>query len=275
MPSLSYLEIARLEEHRQAVATAEVADVSEEIAGGSMSFGGRGSWANQACGLGLAGPVSDAELDRLVDFYASRGVEPKIELCVFAHPTLVHGLAARGFQLREFENVLANYLDAGVGFRADWPYPPASGLAIRRVEAGDAELVRTYVEVSTSGFRPLDQPVPEVLDKSVRRIVEHDRNDVYVAYLDGEPAGGGALETLEGVSALSGTSVLSAYRRRGIQASLIVRRLERARERGSRVAVIHSRPGIPTERNAARLGFFMAYAKAVLAMPGRGLEPSP
>jgi GNAT superfamily N-acetyltransferase len=69
--------------------------------------------------------------------------------------------------------------------------------------------------------------------------------------------------------------VKPAYRRRGIQQALIVARLERGRERGSRQAFIISGPGIPTERNATRLGFGMAYTRVVLVKRGEGLMPSP
>lgn len=33
-------------------------------------------------------------------------------------------------------------------------------------------------------------------------------------------------------------------------------------------------PGIPTERNALRLGFHVAYTKAILVQPGEGLARS-
>ena len=83
------------------------------------------------------------------------------------------------------------------------------------------------------------------------------------------------METTPEVACLFGTSVLPRFRRRGVQQALMLRRLERARERGCLLCVIHSRPGISTERNAARLGFFMAYSKAALALAGPGLEASP
>jgi hypothetical protein len=44
--------------------------------------------------------------------------------------------------------------------------------------------------------------------------------------------------------------------------------------RGCILATISSRPGIPTERNALRLGFTMAYTKVILVRPGPGLAAS-
>ena len=60
-----------------------------------------------------------------------------------------------------------------------------------------------------------------------------------------------------------------------VQAALIARRLEHARDQGCELVTIGSRPGIATERNAARLGFYVAYTKVIMAMPGEGLTSSP
>jgi len=69
--------------------------------------------------------------------------------------------------------------------------------------------------------------------------------------------------------------VLPAFRRRGIHQALIAARLERARALGSALATIVSHPGQPTERNAARLGFRMAYARTVHVQPPSGAPVAP
>src|SRR5690606_27219657 len=107
-------EIARAEEGRQSRGTAEAVPVAGPVAGGWMTLDALGSQANQAVGLGLHGPVSGADLYRLVAFYAERGVEPRLEVCAFAHESLLRGLAERGFVLREFEGVLARPPGGGV-----------------------------------------------------------------------------------------------------------------------------------------------------------------
>lgn len=272
---LSLHQIAVMEEARQALGTAEICPEKEEIAGGWMCFSGVGSWANQACGLGLAGPVTDEELDRLVAFYVSRGVEPRIELCPFADESLTLGLARRGFELREFENVLARELPAGEDLRAVHPHGWPDALELVHVDPEDEIAVRQFVEVSTQGFRPAEEPISDGLLEISMRMVRHPRCDAFLARWQGEAAGGGAMESSAPVACLFGASVGDEYRRRGIQGALMLRRLERARERGCTLGVIHSRPGIPTERNALRLGFFLAYTKVVMAMPGEGLAVSP
>lgn len=275
MPKLSYAEIARIEERRLALGTAAVVAHAEPIAGGWMTFDGEGSWGNLAVGLGLDGPVSDEELDRLVAFYAQRGVEPRIEVCPFAHASLLRGLAERGFALHEFENVLAREIAPDEDLRAQAPHGWPEGLEIVRVDPADAAQVRVFVDVSTSGFRPEGAPIAPALFETTRRIVAHPQCDSYLALVNGEPAGGGSVETGTEGAALFGASVLPQFRGRGIQQALILRRLERVRERGGSLACISTHPGIPTERNAIRLGFFMAYSKAILMRQAEAQPRSP
>src|SRR3954466_12984669 len=110
MSSSSFLNIAELavlEESRQAKVVAAVADTVEPLAGGLLSFTGPGSYSNQAVALGMTGPVSGPEIDHLVHFYESRGFQPQIELCPYAHESLIRGLALRNFVIKDFETVLA------------------------------------------------------------------------------------------------------------------------------------------------------------------------
>jgi len=255
--------------------TVEAALESEAIAGGWMSYGGKGSWMNQAVGLGLSGPVPESEVDRLIDFYASRGIEPKIELCPFADHSLVAALSDRGFRIREFENVMARAQKKDEDLRALHPYGWPQGLEIRQVDTSDTDQLEIFVDVSTSGFRPEGAPVSSILRQSTLAYVTRTRCLSYVAMMDGVAAGGSGLDVGEKIGCLMGTSVLSAWRKKGIQAALIIHRLEVLRARGIQLACIHSLPGIPTERNATRLGFSMAYTKAIMVKPGKGLEPSP
>lgn len=270
----SYLEIALIEEKRQAEGVGAIARCSERIAGGVMSYNAPGSWANQACGLGLEGAVCDADLGRLVDFYTSRGVEPRIDVCPFAHETLVRGLAARGFRLHQFENVLAREIDA----RAAAPIVASVGGArveIRPIDPGDEGALRAYTEIVWRGFIPPGAPLPGDAFETSAAAARLPDHELFLAFAGGTPVGACAMQHGERCAALFGASVPEAYRKRGVQGAMIAHRLERARARGLSLAVIHSKPGIPTERNAARLGFFMAYSKAVLTMPGPGLVPSP
>lgn len=262
---LSWLAIARMEEERQAVGVAEISREAIPLGGGWLCFGGPGSWQNQAVGLGLHGPVGVEEVAALARFYDARGVEPEVIVCPFADESYVAALSAAGFRATGFENVLFRSLGPDVDeLRA------AAEILVREVRADDAEDVTCWVEASTCGFRPANEPVPPSLDESTRHMLDHPRCAGLVAELDGQIVGGAAIEVIApaastpGLAALMATSVLPHARRRGVQRALMVERLRRARAAGCAIATIQSKPGIPTERNARRLGFEMAYTRVVL-----------
>ncbi len=270
MNDLSFIELARLIERKQAIAAVELALESQVLADGWLAYGGPGAYVNKACGLGLDRAPTDAELDTLVAFFTSRAVEPRVELCPFAHPALVTGLAERGLVLQQFVNVLVRQLPEGEALPVTLP----EGLTLERVDPANEAAVREYVEVGESGFLPEGAPVPEVFMNLGLKAARKPTQDCFLARMGGEAVGAAGCDSRDGATALFGTSVKPAWRRRGIQQALIATRLQRARERGSHLATIMSSPGIPTERNAARLGFTMAYTRVILVKHGEGLVPT-
>ena len=263
---MDLLEFARLEESRQAQSVARIADEFEPIAGGTMCFGGIGSWANQAMGLGMDGPVAPEDVDRLIAYYESRGVEPKVELCPFAHDSLVRALADRGFVLREFENVLVLDLRG-------WLAPSiAPDVETVEVDPRDERQVVTYQSITRAGFAPAE---PELFARLERRMIGLPVVRAFIALVEGEPASAAASEVAPPCGALFGLTTLEQFRRRGCQRALMVARLRAAKDAGCRYASIHSRPDVATGRNALRLGFQVAFTKAIVVRPAPGLAPSP
>lgn len=271
---MSPAEIAQLEERRQAQLLTEAAPIVRPFAGGVMGFHEPGSWQNQASGAGLAGSVSLDEIDALIEFYRSRGVEPRLELSPFADESLIEGLGSRGFVIREFENVLARELPAGESLEAALPFARTPGLELRMLDKSDARLLERAVEVSLRGFYADDEAIPPSMFEAVLRTNLLPSVRTLLAWVDGELAAAGSVYLGERVASLMGVSTQPRFRRRGIQQALIVERLAAARAHGCVLATVSSRPGIPTERNAMRLGFAMAYTKVILVRPEPGLARS-
>jgi GNAT superfamily N-acetyltransferase len=271
--SLSPAEIALLEERRQAQMLAAVAPLVRPFAGGVMAFHGPGSWQNQAAGVGLAGPVDAAEIDALIEFYESRGVEPRIELSPFVDETLIAGLGERNFVIREFEHVLARELPEDEDLELALPRGRPPGLELRLLDQADAAMVERAAEITLRGFFP-DGEIPQAMVDACVLVNLLPTTLTYLAWLDGELAAAGSVSLGERVASLMGVSTDPRFRRRGIQQALIIERLAAARARGCVLATIGSRPGIPTERNAMRLGFVMAYTKVIVVRPGAGLAHS-
>jgi GNAT superfamily N-acetyltransferase len=270
---MSPAEIAQLEERRQARMLADVTPLVRPFAGGVMGFHEPGSWQNQACGVGLAGLVDEHEIVELIEFYESRGVEPRIELSPFADESLIAGLAAHGFVIREFEQVLARELLAGEDLEAALPHGRPAGLELRTLDKTDAELVDRAVEVTLRGFFPTGE-IPRAMFEACVRTNLLPTTITLLAWLEGELVAAGSLSLGDRVASLMGVSTRSQFRGRGIQQALIVERLALARGRGCVLATIGSRPNLSTERNAMRLGFAVAYSKVIVARPGPGLALS-
>ena len=264
--------IAALEERRQAEMLASVAPLVRPFAGGVMGFHEIGSWQNQACGVGLAGPVTDEDIDAMVEFYVSRGVEPRVELSPFADASLIAGLAARRFVVREFEHVLARELPAGEDLDAILPFARPAGLELTRVDKTDADAIERAVLATLRGF--FQDEIPKAMADACRTALLLPSAMTWFAHIDGVLAAAGSLSRGAQVSSLMGVSTLPEFRGRGIQQVLIAARLAAAREGGCVLVTIGSRPGMPTERNATRLGFRVAYTKVIVAQPGEGLATS-
>ncbi|MCM2256049.1 MAG: hypothetical protein NDJ94_10295, partial [Vicinamibacteria bacterium] len=83
------------------------------VAGGTALYSAPGSPLNKVLGLGLHGPVSDADLDQLVAFYEGRGEPAQVELCPLAALDLPERLIRRGFVPQGFENELGARITGG------------------------------------------------------------------------------------------------------------------------------------------------------------------
>lgn len=274
MAALDLVWLASSFERAQAEAMVELSTVSHPIAGGWMTFGGAGAFVNKACGLGLAGAVPEDTARLISAFFKSRGVTPQVEVCPFIHPSLQKALDGAGFQLQEREHVLVAELDEEDA-SSGRPDGAPEGLVVERISSTDGPALESYVHISTSGFVKEGETLPAGFLAASLKAPHLVGYDAYVARLFGQLVGAGGCATRRRLTALFGTSLLPAFRRRGIHQALIAARLERARALGSALATIVSHPGQPNERNAARLGFRLAYARAVYVQPPSGGPVAP
>ena len=88
----------------------------------------------------------------------------------------------------------------------------------------------------------------------------------FLAFLDGEPAGGGGLQIHDGVAQMGGAGTLPEYRHRGVQNALFHARLEFALGAGCDLADTMAQPGTTSHRNAERRGFRVLYTRSKFAL---------
>jgi len=247
------LHLARRIEAAEARNGEECAQAVQRMAGGSAIFAGVDSQLTQAVGMGLHGPVSVEELDRMEAFFRSRGAPPVVDLCPLADPSLVAQLAQRGYRLTEFNNVLVRPL---AGIEAAPPSAP-----VRLAEVREAEL---WAETVCRGFIERDQLTEDELDVG-RIIFRMPSARCWFAFSGDHPVAAGAMSIREGLAILFGDSTVRGFRGAGWQSALIAARVGTATAEGCDLAASAAVPGGISQRNYERNGFRVAYTKAALA----------
>ncbi len=268
MPQLHLtLELARRIETAEAGAAIETAELLnhertgtsaavEHIAGGTAIYCGPDSPVTQAVGLGLNGPVSDADMDQLESFYRTRSETVRVETCPLADASLIAQFRRRGYGATDFSNVFAaSLLDDGLPqlFRPELP----PNTVIERVPSDQLDLWTITV---AEGFAETFPVTKEMLNV-MKLFACGPHTECYLALVDGKPAAGGTLAMRDGVAGLFGASTLPAFRNCGLQTALLQVRLERARAANCDMAVSLARPGSASERNIARHGLQTLYTR--------------
>jgi GNAT superfamily N-acetyltransferase len=209
---------------------------------------GAGHPFNQGLALGLRAPLPAADLDRLEAFLGRGGAPVVLELTPGADPDLPALLAARGYRIRQFQQVWA---------RGPEPLRDPGGCEVRPVTAAQADLAARVVQ---AGFLDCDDLAAQEPGPALS-MATAEATTVFLAWVDGRPAAAGAVGLHGDVAALSGTSVLPRYRGRGLQRALIAARLAFARDRGCTLAASATLPGGASQANLERCGFKVVYPK--------------
>jgi GNAT superfamily N-acetyltransferase len=227
----------------------------EPLAGGRAVFAGPGSPLTEAKAIGLHGPVTEADIDRLEAFYFGRREPCRVFVCPMADPSLVEGLGHRGYRLSGFENFLAMPLAPD-----DTAPPPTPGIEVRPAGLDTADL---YARVVAPNFAGPEGPTDDLMDL-IASMFGMGHSSAFVAFVDSQPVGGGAVLIHDGVALLAGAATLPAYRNRGVHAALHHARLDLARRSGCDLVAQSAQPGSTSQRNAERRGLRVAYTRAVL-----------
>ncbi len=236
----------------------------EEVCGGIAVYAGPSSPMNKVIGVGFAGLPSHEQLGAVEVRFHERGAPVQAEVATLADPGLPALLTRRGYVLQNFENVSGRPIDA----RDADPRPdPSIGVAILRPEEAEA-----WLDASITAFEhPDDRGVPadalpprEAMEASMRPLLLVDRFRRYCAWIDGELAGTASLRIDDGLAQLCGAGTTPAFRRRGVQAALLRRRLADAFAAGCDLAVLTTQPGSTSQENGHRQGFALLYTRAIL-----------
>ena len=172
----------------------------------------------------------------------------RIDVCPLADAGFLEALAARGCRVTEFNNVLVMTL---AGYEA-----PASP-RVRPMGPGEADLWSLTVG---RGFFEEARLTEDEMDVG-RDIAAMPSAECYLAFEEGEAAGGAALAVRDGLAILFADSAIARFRRRGLHRELIAARLAQAAARGCDMAAACTQPGSPSQRNYERFGFRVSTPK--------------
>jgi hypothetical protein len=219
------------------------------VCGGYASFAGIGSPLTHAIGLGMSGPITSDDFDRMEEFYRSRGSCVNLDFCPHADLSLMELSGARGYRIVECNNVMVGpVVIDGSGL------PDAH---IRRSGVDETELWNVTV---MRGFFPVGEPSSIDLDIG-RVLLGLDSATGWLGFDEGEAATGGAMNIRGKLALLFADATLSAHRRKGLHLALIRARLQYAAELGCDLATASTVPGSVSQRNYERAGFCVAYTK--------------
>jgi hypothetical protein len=233
------------------------------VAGGRAIFTGTGFFTNRVMAMGLRGPVSPTDVERVEAFYAERGVPSEIEIASMVDRSLIQVLNQCGYRLVRFRNIYAQALHPRDATSAG-PVARPPGVEIRTVDASTAAAWSTILLDGFGYTRDADRERVAVWN---RMLCSLPGVTALVALIDGEPVGAASVMLLGSTAVLGGAATLPACRRRGVQRALIAARLAVAVHAGGTLAVITADPGSSSGRNAERSGFQLVCNHVVMRAP--------
>lgn len=226
----------------------------EDIGDGVAVFAGAGSPINRVHNLGMRQPVTSGILASAEAFYAARHASCPVDLCPLADPSLIRALGARGYTVAAFKHVWLRETGRLAGLPVLAP-----AIRVEIVPPEEATLWAKVVAHSFAGGNPaqtdLEIPLPNA---------HKSDTTVFLAWLEDQPAGGGALALRDGLGICFSTSVRPELRRMGVQTALLHARLRFAAESGCQWMMVQTSPGSPSQRNVERFGFRLVYTKPTM-----------
>jgi hypothetical protein len=211
---------------------------------------------NRVVALGVFEPAIEVDVASIIDAYRLRGLRRfSVALSAIAEPPeLPAWLARAGFSPR---GGTAKWLR-----RADAPPVAPDGVEVREAGAADADVLAPIL-ITAHGLPPAAEPL-------VATVLERPGWRHYLALVDGEPAGAGALYAGDEMAWLGLGATVAAARGRGVHAALLARRCADAVALGCTLVVSES-PGTDESalfRSLRRAGFDLAGVRPTYVYEG-------
>lgn len=228
-----------------------------EVGGAYAMFDGVDSPLTQTFGLGLFEKITAVELETIEAFFAARGAAVFHEVSPLADPDLLPLLTTRAYRPFEFTSVMFRPLVEPSVNEGRPDEPPARGV---RVHVADEAEQDTWTKTAAEGWSEFPE-VGAFMQDIGRLSMARTDTTCFLATEDGTPIAAAMMSIHEGVALLAGASTVPAHRGRGAQLALLDARLRLAAQRGCDLAMMCAAPGSPSQRNAERHRFRIAYTR--------------
>jgi GNAT superfamily N-acetyltransferase len=225
-----------------------------EVEGARAMFDGVGSPVTQTFCLGAFEPVTDAGLTTLEEFFKERGAEVFHEVSPLADPSALALLNERGYQPIEFTSVMFRPIRPGLRLSEQ----RSENIRVRTIGGDEYDL---WAQTAARGWSSESPELTDFMLELSKVSAQRAGSLSFVAELGGEAIATGALSICDGVALLAGASTIPEARKQGAQLALLETRLQVAAERGCDLAMMGALPGSPSQRNAERQGFRIAYTR--------------
>ncbi len=239
------------------------------VGGGYAVFMGAGSPLSQVLGLGLYGAVAESEIARMEDFYRKRRASIHLEVSSLAESSLLGLLSRRGYGVQGQTHILVRPIQPGGSFQAgsadEEPTSAAeisTRLQVAPIHPGE---VATWASSVLRCFFEGPAELPAPLYEAALAMGSIPTVSCWLARVNDQIAGGGALVIRDRLALICGDGTLPAFRSHDVPTALLRARLARAQEAGCDLAVICTQPGSESQRNAERLGFRVVYARTLMS----------
>lgn len=225
-----------------------------ETAGAYAMFDGIESPLTQTFGLGIFAETTNADLDKLEEFFRERGAPILHEVSPLADASAFELFRTREYQPIEFSSVMYRPIDAETDFGAALN----AEITTRVIETGEEKLwARTVADGWATEMEGLREFMFDLGQISARCAGGFP----FLAEIASQPIAAGMLFIRDDVAVLAGASTVPGGRRQGAQAALLDARLRFAAERGCQIATMCALPGSQSQRNGEKNGFRIAYTR--------------
>jgi GNAT superfamily N-acetyltransferase len=223
-----------------------------DVGGTYAMFDGAESPCTQTFGLGLFDEATDASMEMLEEFFATRGAPVFHEVSPMADPALMPLLSERGYRPIEMTSVMFRPLDAASPSKAN------PDIATRVIEPDEVDL---WARTSAAGWATEHESLADFMYGFGRVGAQCRGAFPFIAELGGKAISTGSLFIHGDVAMLAGASTIPEGRNRGAQSALLDARLRFAAEKGCTLAVMGASPGSQSQKNAQKNGFQIAYTR--------------